>query len=195
MEITEVRIKLVHDVQERLLAFCSITIDAAFVIRDLKLINGSKGPFVAMPSRKLCDRCPHCGHKNHLRAAYCCECGKTLDQQRAEQDEFGRARLYADIAHPINSRCRDLIQLAVLQAYDRELELSRQSGYVSRYDDLGEWHEDEDDDFRTWEPAATQQRLDPPDSVPGPHQRSAAANVNSHRPSAENDEFGAGIFS
>ena len=38
MEITEVRIKLVENSAERLLAFCSITIDAAFVIRDLKIM-------------------------------------------------------------------------------------------------------------------------------------------------------------
>ena len=57
MEITEVRIKLVENAAERLLAFCSITIDGAFVIRDLKLIGGPSGPFVAMPSRKLCTHC------------------------------------------------------------------------------------------------------------------------------------------
>ncbi|MFM8707843.1 MAG: septation protein SpoVG family protein, partial [Planctomycetia bacterium] len=39
MEITEVRIKLVENVAERLLAFCSITIGGAFVVRDLKIIG------------------------------------------------------------------------------------------------------------------------------------------------------------
>ena len=43
MEITEVRIKLVEKTTERLMAFCSITIDGAFVIRDLKLIGGPHG--------------------------------------------------------------------------------------------------------------------------------------------------------
>ena len=47
MEITEVRIKLVEKTTERLMAFCSITIDGAFVIRDLKLIGGPHGLFVA----------------------------------------------------------------------------------------------------------------------------------------------------
>ena len=46
MEITEVRIKLVEKTAERLMAFCSITIDGAFVIRDLKLIGGPHGLFV-----------------------------------------------------------------------------------------------------------------------------------------------------
>ena len=50
MHITEVRIKLTEDTQERLLAFCSMTLDGCFVVRDLKIIQGGKGPFVAMPS-------------------------------------------------------------------------------------------------------------------------------------------------
>ena len=74
MEITEVRIKLMEDnsgSNERLQAFCSITFDDMFVIRDLKIIEGAKGFFVAMPSRKLTDRCHNCGTKNHLRSRFC----------------------------------------------------------------------------------------------------------------------------
>src|SRR5262252_3234587 len=52
---------------ERLQAFCSVTFDDAYVVRDLKIIEGTKGSFVAMPIRKLTDRCPGCGSKNHLR--------------------------------------------------------------------------------------------------------------------------------
>jgi len=63
VEITEVRIKLMEEPGERLKAFCSITFDNCFVVRDLKIIDGSNGPFVAMPSRKLTDRCPGCGSK------------------------------------------------------------------------------------------------------------------------------------
>ncbi|MFM8292866.1 MAG: septation protein SpoVG family protein, partial [Planctomycetia bacterium] len=37
MQISEVRVKLVENAAERLLAFCSITIDASFVVRDLKI--------------------------------------------------------------------------------------------------------------------------------------------------------------
>ena len=61
MVITEVRIKLCEENNERLLAFCSVTFDNAFVVRDLKIIEGTKGMFVAMPSRKLTDRCGKCG--------------------------------------------------------------------------------------------------------------------------------------
>ena len=78
MVITEVRIKLCEENNERLLAFCSVTFDNAFVVRDLKIIEGTKGVFVAMPSRKLTDRCGHCGSKNHLRARFCNSCGHKL---------------------------------------------------------------------------------------------------------------------
>jgi stage V sporulation protein G len=133
--ITEVRIKLMEDNNERLQAFCSITFDDAFVVRDLKIIEGTKGSFVAMPSRKLTDRCPGCGSKNHLRARFCNQCGSRLDEDRAIRDAEGRAKMHADIAHPINSACREVIQSAVLQSYQEEKERSKQPGYLCRYDD------------------------------------------------------------
>ncbi len=136
MVITEVRIKLMDDNNERLLAFCSVTFDNAFVVRDLKIIEGSKGLFVAMPSRKLTDRCPSCGCKNHLRSRYCNQCGHKLDEERAIRDTDGRAKLHADIAHPINSACREVVQTAILNAYREEREKSKQPGYVCTYDDL-----------------------------------------------------------
>jgi stage V sporulation protein G len=139
VEITEVRIKLMEDnsgSNERLQAFCSITFDDMFVIRDLKIIEGAKGFFVAMPSRKLTDRCHNCGTKNHLRSRFCNQCGSRLDENRAIRDADGRAKLHADIAHPINSMCREKIQSAVLASYADELERSKLPGYVSRYDDL-----------------------------------------------------------
>src|SRR5262245_31840785 len=135
VEITEVRIKLMEDNNERLQAFCSVTFDDAFVVRDLKIIEGTKGSFVAMPSRKLTDRCPQCGCKNHLRARFCNQCGGRLDEDRATRDADGRAKLHADIAHPINSACREIIQTAVLKAYHEEKERAKQPGYVCRYDD------------------------------------------------------------
>ena len=53
MEITEVKIFPVNE--ERLKAYVSITIDGCFVIRDLKVIQGTSGLFVAMPSKKRKD--------------------------------------------------------------------------------------------------------------------------------------------
>ena len=138
MEVTEVRIKLMDDPQDRLQAFCSITIDSSFVIRDLKIIQGAKGSFVAMPSRKLTDRCPRCHTKNHLRAHYCNQCGANLNEDRAIKDGEGRAKLYADIAHPINSECRDTIQQIVLENFEEEQIRAREPNYVCRYDDYGE---------------------------------------------------------
>lgn len=138
MEISEVRIKLMSDPNDRLKAFCSLTLDSAFVVRDLKIIQGGKGLFVAMPSRKLTDKCPKCSNKNNLRAAFCNECGHRLRADRAIKGQDGRAKLYADIAHPINSNCRDMIQEDVLKAYEEELILSRQADYICRYDDYGE---------------------------------------------------------
>ncbi len=53
MEITKIRIFPVRD--NRLLAYVSITFDDCFVVRDLKIIEGDKGLFVAMPARRRRD--------------------------------------------------------------------------------------------------------------------------------------------
>ena len=139
MEITEIRIKLMDDKEsnnERLQAFCSVTFDDMFVVRYLKIIEGTKGSFVAMPSRKLTDRCTGCGCKNHLRARFCNNCGTRLNEDRAGRDADGRAKLHADIAHPINSACREFVQGAIIKAFRDEMEKSKQPGYVCRYDEI-----------------------------------------------------------
>ena len=53
MEITEVKVFPVNE--DRLKAYVTITLDACFVIRDLKVILGNGGLFVAMPSKKRKD--------------------------------------------------------------------------------------------------------------------------------------------
>jgi len=53
MEVTEVRVFPVDE--EKLKAYVTITIDNCFVIRDLKVIKGNNGLFVAMPSKKRKD--------------------------------------------------------------------------------------------------------------------------------------------
>ena len=63
-------------------AIVSITIDNEFVVHDIKVIEGEKGLFIAMPSRKAAD-------------------GE-----------------YRDIAHPINSGTRDMIQTIILDKYE-----------------------------------------------------------------------------
>ena len=205
MDITEVRIKLMEVPGERLQAFCSITFDDCFVVRDLKIIEGTNGSFVAMPSRKLTSHCPDCGSKNHLRAAHCNQCGLRLNEDRAVKDEDGRAKLYADIAHPINSACREMIQDRVISAFQEEMERSKQPGYVSSYDDF--------DEYETPKTPAPQEKRAATPSSPGrtrvqgaegapagPHTAKSAhaskSKVRSRRTNEPKSEggFGDGIF-
>ncbi len=137
MNITEIRIKLVRSEHDKLRGFASMTLDDSLVIRDIKVIEGQKGLFVAMPSRKLQDRCPQCGGKNSLRAKFCNDCGSRLAASRGELDQRGRVRLYADIAHPIHKESRDLVQGRIVDAFHRELRESTKVGYVpQRFEDL-----------------------------------------------------------
>jgi stage V sporulation protein G len=53
MEITEVRVFPVSE--EKLKAYVTITLDHCFVVRDLKVINGTSGLFVAMPAKRRKD--------------------------------------------------------------------------------------------------------------------------------------------
>ncbi|MGD9721399.1 MAG: SpoVG family protein [Pirellulales bacterium] len=202
MEITEVRIKLMEDASERLQAFCSITFDNAFVIRDLKIIDGTNGPFVAMPSRKLTAHCPQCGCKNHLRAAHCNQCGARLNDERLIKDEDGRAKLYADIAHPINSACREMIQDRVIKEFRLEVDRSKLPGYRSTYDDYD--HEDALPAAGGREPALTRDKthVQPAEQQPrSPHRAAVPQSGHPQRhaagppaQTAKPDSFGAGIF-
>ena len=197
MEITEVRIKLMEEASERLQAFCSITFDNSFVIRDLKIIDGSNGPFVAMPSRKLTAHCPSCGCKNHLRAAYCNECGQRLNPNRAGQDERGRAKLHADIAHPINSQCREMVQKRVIAEYRAELERAQQPGYKSRYDDgYGEDDVNAADVLGEVEArsAASHTHIEPAETTPPPPHPPTVRSSATPLPPRRSAGFGAGVF-
>jgi len=193
--ITEVRIKLMedHNENERLQAFCSVTFDNAFVVRDLKIIEGTKGSFVAMPSRKLTDRCMQCGCKNHLRARFCNQCGHKLDEDRAIRDADGRAKLHADIAHPINSACREVIQTAVIKAFQEEKERSKQPGYVSNYDDF---EADYENSYSQVIGELNTSRSNGGDyRAHGPHHhRGAHANRHVSTPEPSSGSFGAGIL-
>lgn len=53
MKITEIRIHLMGE--DRLKAFASVTFDDSFVVRNMKVVEGTKGVFLCMPSRKLPD--------------------------------------------------------------------------------------------------------------------------------------------
>ncbi len=54
MQITDIRIRKV-DKEGKMKAVVSITIDEEFVVHDIKVIEGEKGMFIAMPSRKDAD--------------------------------------------------------------------------------------------------------------------------------------------
>ncbi|MBN1911680.1 MAG: SpoVG family protein [Pirellulales bacterium] len=188
MKITEVRIKLMEEPGERLKAFCSITFDDAFVVRDLKIIEGASGPFVAMPSRKLTSHCPYCGCKNHLRASFCNQCGKRLREAIAAKDEDGRAKLYADIAHPINSSCREMIQNRVIEAFEEEKTQAMQPGYVSSYDDF--------DEETTAAPSSTVEatQIQPAEKPQGPHTAPAARQPQRAEQTQQSKHSGSGGF-
>lgn len=87
MTITEVKIRRLYN-QERLKALVSVTFDDALVIHDIKIIQGPKRLFVAMPSRK------------------------------DEKGKDGGIAVYRDIAHPIGQEMRQKLESAILSAYD-----------------------------------------------------------------------------
>jgi stage V sporulation protein G len=52
MQVTEVRIRKVNQDGSRMKAVCSVTFDNEFVVHDIKIVEGERGLFIAMPSRK-----------------------------------------------------------------------------------------------------------------------------------------------
>lgn len=120
MIITEVRIKLVKTNNEKLLGYASITLDNQFAVRDIRLINGNNGIFIAMPSRKMMARCPKCKQKNPVSAKFCNECGGKLDMQFSPA--LNNQNFHTDIAHPINAEAREMIHSEIFKAYRLELE-------------------------------------------------------------------------
>ena len=127
MKVTNVTVKLSPHSSDRLKGFCTMTLDNEFVVRDLKIIEGTSGLFVAMPSRKLTDHCPKCRGKNHLRAKFCNDCGARLPERRVS-DEEAQGKLHADVAHPINTECRNRIQQIILEAYEEERKRAGEPG-------------------------------------------------------------------
>jgi len=121
MDITDVRVKLIMDSSDRLKAVCTVTFDQSFVVRDVKVVEGTNGLFVAMPSRKLTANCPKCRSKNHVRARHCNECGSKLSsQEHLAVDQEGRSKLHRDIAHPITADFRAIMQEKVIEAFREE---------------------------------------------------------------------------
>lgn len=121
MEITEVRIFLKDSPDKKLKAYATVTFDNSFVVRNIKVIQGTNGIFIAMPSRKVKQPCPKCGYKNEMRARYCNQCGSTLPVVVHPAGEISAQAEHKDIAHPINQQFREYLQKKVLAAYEEEL--------------------------------------------------------------------------
>lgn len=83
MEITDIRVFPVDE--EKLKAFVTIIIDHCFVVSDIKIINGTSGLFISMPSK------------------------------RKKNGEF------KDVAHPLNSETRRMIEEKILAKYEEVL--------------------------------------------------------------------------
>jgi DNA-binding cell septation regulator SpoVG len=100
-----------------------MTFDNAFVVRNVKVIEGNKGLFVAMPSRKLREACQKCNFKNPVRSKFCSQCGSSLpvaERRPQSDDDQAQQSEHRDIAHPITLECREYIQKKVLDAYESE---------------------------------------------------------------------------
>ena len=82
MKITDVKVFPVDE--DKLKAYATITFDNCFIVRDLKVISGNKGYFIAMPSKKRKDG------------------------------------TFRDVAHPLNSETRKMIEDSVLEVYEKE---------------------------------------------------------------------------
>ncbi|MFH1797997.1 MAG: SpoVG family protein [Candidatus Omnitrophota bacterium] len=124
MKITEVRIFPTESRDGKLKAFATMTFDDWFVIRNVKVIQGNNGLFVAMPSRKAMDSCPKCRFKNAVGSKYCNQCGSQIEKQeeRRQENSDERQASHMDIAHPVTQECRVYIQERVIEAYIKEAE-------------------------------------------------------------------------
>jgi len=123
MEITEVRVILKDSPDKRLRGYATVTFDNVFVVRNIKVIEGPGGLFIAMPSRKVKSPCAKCGFKNELRSKYCNQCGQVLApaQVPQNQEELSGSQVeHKDIAHPITQVFREHLQKKVLEAYALE---------------------------------------------------------------------------
>jgi len=95
------------------------------VVRNIKVIEGTKGLFVAMPSRKMRQSCPKCGFKNAIRSRFCNQCGAAMEIVPTPvvietADKSARQSEHRDVAHPITSEFREYIQKQVIEAYEKE---------------------------------------------------------------------------
>lgn len=119
MNITDVKVFLRESNQ--LKAFVNIVIDDAFIIRNIKVIEGDNGLFVAMPSRRV------------------------------------SSGEYRDIAHPINTETRNMIEGVIIEKYKEVLQgalLSANEGSEKKVEKPVEKQEEKPAEKPAEEPAA-----------------------------------------
>jgi stage V sporulation protein G len=124
MEITEVKIFLKDSPDKKLKAYATVTFDNAFVVRNIKVIQGTNGVFIAMPSRRIKQPCSKCNFKNELRSKFCNQCGAQLPvfaQVNTHEASVSAQSEHKDIAHPITQLFRDYLQKTILDAYEQEV--------------------------------------------------------------------------
>jgi stage V sporulation protein G len=126
MEITEVRISLRENEGKRLKAYATVTFDNSFVVRNIKVVEGNSGLFVAMPAKKLKQFCPRCGKKVDVGSRYCNHCGVQLPPVPRDLGN-NRQATHQDLAHPINQQFRDYLQSKILDAYHQEKEAAKRA--------------------------------------------------------------------
>ena len=143
MEITEVRVAVRegavrpgagegHGADRRLKGYATITFDQCFVVRNIKIIEGRNGLFVAMPSHKPKAACGKCRFKNDLGGRYCVQCGSALSRpmgpvEGAAGEPPAETQAHRDIAHPITAAFRHYLQETILAAYEAERAKGQQS--------------------------------------------------------------------
>lgn len=121
MEITDVSVKLIQPLRRgRVLCIATVTFDNSFVVRNIRLLEGPKGYFLAMPSQALSIKCRRCNRKNPIRSNYCNLCGSRLPEERLPIDpQTGKARTYQDVAHPIKTELREKMQASIVEEYKK----------------------------------------------------------------------------
>lgn len=121
MEITEIRVFQKEGQDKKLKAYATVTFDDCFVVRNIKVIQGSNGLFIAMPSRKMKRVCHKCHFKNEVGSKFCNHCGETIKPEHQGTEPVDAKTEHRDIAHPITQQFREYLQNKILQAYDEEI--------------------------------------------------------------------------
>ena len=120
MEITEVRVVAKEGKDKKLKGYATVTFDNAFVVRNIKVIQGTTGLFVAMPSKKSKYPCTQCGTKNEIGSHFCNRCGASMEGAVEIVEDVEDREEHHDIAHPINQQFRDYLQSKVLEVFSKE---------------------------------------------------------------------------